>query len=251
MVWSYLLNTFMGFIMLITMLFCIGDLSTAIDVAEPFVSVFSNCGPSAATALSIILFILLVSSNNTALATESRQMWAFARDYGMPGSKWLMKIDQKWNVPLNCIIISMLINAALCLINLGSNYGFNVIIGLSSAGLLATYLTAIGTLIGARLRGVQLPPARWSLGKLGLPINIVAFVWCAFVFIFCFFPVSLPVTAESMNWVVVVFAAVVLIAGGFFAVHGKTHYLGPVAYTEGVREEEDVLQSCEGDVKLR
>jgi len=46
----------------------------------------------------------------------------------------------------------------------------------------------------------------FSLGKFGYTINIICLAWIVFaVVIFCF-PVSLPVTAASMNYASVVFA---------------------------------------------
>lgn len=253
-VWSYLLNSAMGFVMLITMLYCIGDLSDAIDLGSPFVSAFGNTGSTAAaTGMTMILLLLLVAGNATSTATEARQMWAFARDRGLPGSAWLSRVDDRWNVPLNSIIVSIVINTVLCLINLGSTLAFNIIIGLSSTGYLATYFCSIGSLISARLRKDPLPPARWSLGRYGMAINIAATLWSMQVFVFCFFPVELPVTNETMNWVVVIFGAVVMFAAGFYAVYGYKHYTGPVDYVQGRRQHGAVLQTVdgkEGDVIL-
>lgn len=243
-VWSYVLNSLMGLVMLITMLFTMGDLEDAINTGEPFVSTFNSIGPSGATALTIILLVLLIAGNNTCTTAESRQMWAFARDRGLPFSTWLSKVDSKWNVPLNCIIVSIAINIILCLINLGSTFAFNIIIGLSSTGSLATYFCSIGCLISARLRGDALPPARWSLGRYGMAINIAAFLWSVQVFVFCFFPVVVPVIGDmdNFNWVCVIFGAVVILSAGFYALHGRKHYTGPVDYVSGKRSG-DVLQS--------
>lgn len=249
-VYSYLANSAMGFVMLITMMFCMGDLTDAINEGSPFISAFSQTGTAGATGLTLILFVLLVAGNNTCTTTESRQMWAFARDRGLPFSTWLSKIDSRWNVPLNCIIVSIVINIILCLINLGSNFGFNIIIGLSSTGSLATYFCSIGCLISARMRAAPLPPARWSLGRWGMFINIVAVLWSVQVFIFCFFPVTYPITSDSledMNWVVVIFFAVVILSAVFYAFHGRKHYKGPVVFIDGQRHG-DVLQTV-GDTE--
>ena len=252
-VYSYLANSAMGFVMLITMMYCMGPLDVAIETGSPFVSAFTQIGTAGATGLTIILFVLLIAGNNTCTTTESRQMWAFARDRGLPFSTWLSKIDAKWNVPLNCIIVSIAINIILCLINLGSNFAFNIIIGLSSTGSLATYFVSIGCLITARLRAEPLPPARWSLGRWGMAVNILAVVWSTQVFIFCFFPVTYPVTADSledMNWVVVIFFAVVVLSAGFYVAHGRKHYHGPVAFVQGQRSG-NVLQTVgDGEVEV-
>lgn len=92
--WSYIANVFMGTIMLITMLFCIGDLDTAIESDAPFLVLFTNTGSTAvALLLSVILFVLVFAGNITALATTSRELWAFSRDRGFPFSKWISKVS--------------------------------------------------------------------------------------------------------------------------------------------------------------
>ena len=80
--------------------------------------------------------------------------------------------------------------------------------------------------------------------RLCLPINMMALKWYRLIFMFCFFPVTLPITTESMNWIVVIFVAVVVLAVGFFAIYGRHHYVEPIAHTTGERGEADVLQSC-------
>ncbi len=92
--WSYLVNVFMGTIMLITMLFCIGDLDNAINAPAPYLVLFNNTGSTAvALLLSIVLFILVFAGNITALATTSREIWAFSRDRGFPFSRWISHVS--------------------------------------------------------------------------------------------------------------------------------------------------------------
>jgi amino acid transporter len=43
-------------------------------------------------ALNIILFFLIYLGNITALATCAREMFAFARDRGLPFSTWIGKM---------------------------------------------------------------------------------------------------------------------------------------------------------------
>ena len=92
--WSYLLNVSMGIVILITMLFCIGDLDDAINSPAPYLSLFNNTGSVAvAMTLTIILLLLVFSGNVTALATTSREAWAFSRDRGFPFSRWISRVS--------------------------------------------------------------------------------------------------------------------------------------------------------------
>lgn len=92
--WSYIMNVIMGIAMLITMLFCIGDLDTVLGSDAPYLTLFQNTGSSAvAFVLMVYLFILIALGNITALATTSRELWAFSRDKGFPCSKWISKVQ--------------------------------------------------------------------------------------------------------------------------------------------------------------
>jgi choline transport protein len=73
--WSFILNMLMGLAMLVTMLFCIGDLNAAIDSSTPYLILFQNTGLNVwAYALMVILFFLVFLGNITALATTPREL---------------------------------------------------------------------------------------------------------------------------------------------------------------------------------
>jgi choline transport protein len=92
--WSYVLNAILGTIMITTLIFCIGPLDQAINSTAPFLLLFQNTGSTAvAFLLSIILFGLIFSGNITALASTSRELWAFSRDKGFPFSTWISHVS--------------------------------------------------------------------------------------------------------------------------------------------------------------
>ena len=105
--WSYILNVFLGIVALITMLFCIGPLEDAIASEIPYLALFLNTGSQALAEVLIVgLFIIIFSGNVTALATTSREVFAFARDKGFPFSHWLSRMEQKRHVPFNAVYIT-------------------------------------------------------------------------------------------------------------------------------------------------
>lgn len=80
--------------MLITMLFTVGNLDDAINAASPFQNAFTNTGSQGLnTFLTLFLFLLILSGNITAVTTVSRETWAFARDGGLPFSRWISKVS--------------------------------------------------------------------------------------------------------------------------------------------------------------
>lgn len=92
--WSYVLNSAMAFVMVITMLFCIGPLESILDVDLPYLNLFLNTGSTSAALFLVIILILLVYAGNvTALAATSREVWAFSRDRGFPFSSWISHVS--------------------------------------------------------------------------------------------------------------------------------------------------------------
>lgn len=102
---SYVLNVILGIGMLITMLFCIGDLNNALSSSAPYQVLFENTGKNGvAMLLNVILFLLIFSGNITALATCSREIWAFSRDRGFPFSKWISHVSISLTAPHSALV---------------------------------------------------------------------------------------------------------------------------------------------------
>jgi amino acid transporter len=49
---------------------------------------------SASTALTALVFILLIFGVINQVTTTSRQLWSFARDGGLPWSPWLSRVHR-------------------------------------------------------------------------------------------------------------------------------------------------------------
>lgn len=88
MLTAVIVNAIMGFVMLVTICFTLGDVDNVLASATgyPFIQVFFNTtGSYAATnAMAAVLVITLTASTITEVATASRQLWSFARDRGVP-----------------------------------------------------------------------------------------------------------------------------------------------------------------------
>ena len=146
-------------------------------------------------------------------------------------------MNYKRNVPDNAVYLTSVVAGIICLINLGSTTGFNIVVSLNLLALLSTYMISIGCVLRKRILKEPLPPARWSLGRLGLPINGFAFVYSGFVIIFCCFPNQVPVTTSTANWAPLVWAGVILVAIVIYVVHGRKFYTPPVVFVEGRKQD--------------
>ena len=202
MVWTLALNGVMGLVMSITFAYCLGPLEASISPPYffAFIGTFYTATDShaGATVMSCIITIMTLCSAITNVATGSRQMFAFARDNGLPFSKLLCHVRPGWDIPLNAVLVSFTIAALLSLINLGSSVAFNAILSIGVVSLLTSYLVSISCILYKRIRQQTLLERRWSLGRYGLPLNIISVAYLLIAWLFAFFPLGVPVTLETM-----------------------------------------------------
>jgi len=92
---------------------------------------------------------------------------------GLPFPTWFTRLVVVDSVPLplNAILASMLFVLVLALLVLGGDQAFNSIVGLLNGAVGLTYVLSVGCVLWRRSFGEPLPPARWSLGKLGIPLT--------------------------------------------------------------------------------
>ena len=223
----------MGFVMMITYCFTLGDPLAILDTPTgfPMIAAFFSITHSKAgtTILIAIIVVNVTASCISTLATVSRQTWSFARDGGLPFSTFISKVKPGWNIPLNAVCLTFVFTTLLSLINIGSTVAFNAISSMATNALLSTYILSIGCLLLRRFKGSPLPPRRWSLGVMGLPINVAAILFLIWIWVFCFFPQGTPVTAATMNWNIVINAGVMIFAVAYYFLGGRTKYVAPVA----------------------
>lgn len=233
MVWTLVLNGATGFIMVITFAFCISDLTAALTPTYTFAYIdtfYTATGSkAAASVMAALITLMCLCSTISNVATASRQMFAFARDRGLPFSSFLCRVKPGWDIPLNAVLVSFIITCLLSLINLGSAVAFNAIVSLTVGAILSSYIISISCVAIRKIRNDHpLPPARWSLGKSGLPINIAAVLFLLVIYVFAFFPLASPVTPETMNWSSLIYGFIVVFAIVYYFVHGRNVYDGPV-----------------------
>ena len=234
MVSTLCLNGITGLVMAITFAYCIGPIEAATMPAYnfAFIGTFYNATRShaGATVMTCIITTLTLCSAISNVATASRQMFAFARDGGLPFARVWCYVRPGWDIPLNAVMLSFTITCLLSLINLGSSVTFNAILSIGVVALLTSYMTSIGCILLKRIRGEELLPRRWSLGvPLGWASNIIGLVYVILAYIFAFFPLGNHPTLQTMNWASAVYGGVAIVAAVYYAVWARHKYVPPVA----------------------
>jgi amino acid transporter len=97
--YSTYINAFLGFLMVITLIFTWGDMAEISDslYGWPFLTVFYNATGSKAATIAMTMLVLfpLTGSVIACVATASRQTWAFARDNGVPFSATVRHVRKR------------------------------------------------------------------------------------------------------------------------------------------------------------
>lgn len=230
--WSFFGNSVMAIVFLVGFLYALPDVDAAINDPSgyPFIYVFQSAmSPTGVNALTIIILMIVNAANINFGASTARQTFAFARDRGLPFADWIAKVDPEKDIPSNAILLSSVFACLLAVINIGSTTAFNAIVSLQVVSLMFTYTCSLSCVLYKRIRYPEtLPKARWSLGRWGIPVNILGLLYALFSFFWSFWPGYTPVVAEDFNWSVVIFVAVLVFCLVMYYAQGRKVYQGPV-----------------------
>jgi choline transport protein len=134
-------NGLLGFIMMLTVLFCIGDLETVLGTKTgfPFIQIFYDSVGSiaGATTMAAIVLALTWACAIGITTTASRMTWSFART----------------KVPVVAVGAVTLFSALLTLIYVGSATAFNDVISLTITGFYGSYFLPAAFLLYHRIKG--------------------------------------------------------------------------------------------------
>lgn len=225
MFWSIVMNGVLAYGMILVILYCLGDVDEILASGYPLITICINATQSvtAGSAMVGASMIVTIACSIGSVASASRLTWAWSRDGGLPA--YFSHIDPKHRIPIRSVWLPIFIVMLLALLNVGSSIAFSVIVALSTLGLYQSYLIAIACMLYSRLQG-RIEPGGWSLGWWGLPINIFAIVYSAYIMVFLCFPSFLPVDATSMNYALPINAFVQIAAVILWFAWGKKNWRG-------------------------
>ena len=125
------------------------------------------------------------------LTSASRMVYAFARDNGLPFSKYLSHVSSRFGTPVWAIW-------ALAFFALATGFFVNVLSAVVSIATVALYISyglPIAMSLWARHKR-QFTPGPWHLGRFGFIISLIATIWISFIMVvFCLPPNDLALKA--------------------------------------------------------
>ena len=219
---AILASGFGGLFLLICLLFSVQDFQTVVSAPQPVLQIFRDaCGPAGGTVLIVLIMLCNWHVGLFSLTSNSRMMFAFARDGGIPHR--LHIIDGKFKVPVRTIAFGSTCSFLLALPSLGSQVAFAGTTSIATVGLFLSYGVPIAlTLVypGNLKRGP------FHLGRFSKAIAIVALGWIGFLAITFSLPTRNPVSSKTLNYTPVAVGIVACFAFGSWSLWARKWFSG-------------------------
>ncbi|MFT3710042.1 MAG: amino acid permease [Archangium sp.] len=161
-----------GYVMLIAVTLAIPNLHDALEAKNPFIYTLEKSMGSLGTAMVWIAVAAMWFCGLASVTSNSRMLYAFARDGGLPMSKKLASVSERWKTPHVGVWVSVAIAFLLAIFA----DALEVMAALSTAALYASYGLPVLLALLARKKGWP-RTGPWSLGKYGGIVNVIAVIW--------------------------------------------------------------------------
>jgi amino acid transporter len=214
--WATVASALCGFPIILVFLFCMPPIETFYDTSapQPFVNMYAMAlGPHAHVVATIVAMVGAILNTSVSLVAVSRLVFAIARDSVFPFSDVLSRVS-KSKQPHNAVIFISGIAALLLCTQLPSQVAFYSLTSTSAAGSLAAYgVVGFGR---AFLTRKTFQPSFWDLGRFGVLMAVVTFMWNGFAFAVLCSPqygdASIDGDSALFNYCIVIMAGVTVIA---------------------------------------
>ncbi|KAJ5753614.1 uncharacterized protein N7511_007767 [Penicillium nucicola] len=232
---SVLMGAVTGFVFLLTLCFCMGDIGSTAGstTGVPVIQIFYDSTRSKVGTcfLASLITVIVIVASVSLVAEGSRSVYAFARDHGLPFSALWSKVEPKRKIPVYSIVLTLVVQLALNAIYFGTVTGFNTIVSLATTGFYVSYGLALFSRLLGYFFGHQTSSFEGSSYSLPLPVslgfNAIGLVFLLFASITFNFPSGAPVTSESMNYTSAAIGLVTLLSIVTWFTTARKRFTGP------------------------
>ncbi|KAI4086715.1 MAG: hypothetical protein LQ339_009011 [Xanthoria mediterranea] len=186
----------LGFFVIVALLFSIQDFDTVRKSPLPVLQILTDaCGHRGGVVLMVLIMLCAWHCGLFNLTSNSRMMFAFARDGAIPHS--LHMIDHRFKSPVRTIIFAATCSFLLALPILGSQVAFNGTTSIATISLYISYGIPIAmTLLFPR----NFKRGAFTLGRASKPIALVSSLWISFIIIAFCLPTITPLRKRTLNY---------------------------------------------------
>jgi amino acid transporter len=171
---SVAVSALAGWALLLAVTLAIGDLQAAAAADNPFIHVLRTAlGTRAGGALVWVAIVAMWFCGLSSVTSNSRMLFAFARDGGLPFSRQVAAVSERYRSPHVAVWISA---AAAFAVALWSE-AYSAMTALSTIALYASYGLPIWVGLRARRTGRWTRMGPWHLGRWSTAVNVAALLW--------------------------------------------------------------------------
>ncbi|HMC35299.1 MAG TPA: amino acid permease [Myxococcales bacterium] len=171
-----------GWALLLAVTLAIGDLGAAAAAENPFIHVLrSALGTRLGGALVWVAVLAMWFCGLSSVTSNSRMLFAFARDGGLPFSRQVAAVSERYRSPHVAVWVSA---AAAFVVAIWAR-AYSAMTALSTIALYASYGLPIWVGLRARRSGRWTRMGPWHLGRWSTAVNAAALIWiCALTVLF-------------------------------------------------------------------
>jgi urea carboxylase system permease len=197
---------------------------------------------------AVFLVCIVVAVTVCALAVHTagiRLMFAMARDNALPAGARLARIDPKRKTPVIPAVLIGVVAVLILVLNIGTPKIFTAVTSVAVIMIYLAYLLVTVPLLAKRLRGQWPGPdagrdGYFSLGRLGLPINIVAVLWGAATAVNLAWPRTEVYGEGVLRWIAFLFIGAVAAVGLLWLRLRGRHQLGTLPEHRAMPEDSEL-----------
>ena len=223
-IWSVVISGVAGWLLILAVTLATPDLAAA--AASPdntfIVSVTAAIGPTLGKVATWIAVLAMWFCGLASVTSNSRMLYAFARDGGPPGSAALAKVSKTRQTPVVAIWVS--VGFAFGIAALGKI--LSVMGALSTIALYASYVVPVAAGLFARRSGRWTQRGPWNLGAWSTVVNVIAIAWVAFMTVVFVLPPN-----ELAGWG---FGGTLIAIALGWVLWARKHFRGPKVTLEGL-----------------
>ncbi|KAG1732875.1 amino acid/polyamine transporter I, partial [Suillus paluster] len=233
----------------VSLAFCMGtDIEGILTspIGQPMAQIFYNSfGQKGALAIWSLVIVAQYMMGSSCLLVGSRQTFAFARDGGLPFSRYFYRINGYTRTPVNTVWLDASLALAIGLLAFVSTQAINAVF---TPGVTSSYISYIIPIVTRFAFKNDFKPGPFNLGKFSFPVAAIAVSWMVFMNIIFFFPATPQTTVQEMNYTVVVLGGFMSLAVFWYycPIYGGVHWFnGPVSNIVSTNKGQDEDSSSE------
>ncbi len=227
-----------GYVLLMGLVAAMPDLTKTMGATNPVLYILTTrMGVSVGTSLFLIAIVAQFFCGTASITSNSRMIYAFARDNGLPSSHLWHKINRETHVPVNAIWLAISLAFMLALPALFSTVIYAAVTSIATIGLYVAYVIPVFL---RRIHPDRFTPGVFQLGRWSSLVGWIAVGWTVLICILFMLPTTRPINLTDFNFTPLVLLIAFALLVPWYLISVRHWFKGPISeFTGGLSGELD------------